>query len=99
MHEACWRRDYQAARAIDDRLSPLVAALELDTNPVAVKYAMHILRGLNPDVRLPLVELLPYTADLVRKATLVLGENDCDAARSRVWPQARAEGLAEYRGG
>ena len=76
MHDACRRRDYQAARAIDDRLSPLVAALELDTNPVAVKYALHILRCLDPDVRLPLVPLLPQTAELVGRAMLALAEDD-----------------------
>ena len=82
MHDACRRGDYDTARAIHDRLSPLIAALELDTNPVAVKYALHFLRGLDPDVRLPLVPLLPETADLVRKAMLALAENDRDVARS-----------------
>jgi 4-hydroxy-tetrahydrodipicolinate synthase len=76
MHDACRRGDYHTARAIHRRLGPLIAALELDTNPVAVKCALHFLRGLNPDVRLPLVPLLPETADLVRQAMLALAEND-----------------------
>jgi len=76
MHDACRRGDHRTARAIQQRLSPLIAALELDTNPVPVKCALSFLRGLEPDVRLPLVPLLPQTADLVRKTTLAFAEDE-----------------------
>jgi len=76
MHDACRKGDHRTARAIQQRLSPLIAALELDTNPVPVKCALSFLRGLEPDVRLPLVPLLPQTADLVRKTTLAFAEDE-----------------------
>jgi 4-hydroxy-tetrahydrodipicolinate synthase len=81
MHDACRNGDIHAATAIHHRLSPLIAALELDTNPVAVKCALNFLRGLDPDVRLPLVPLLPQTADLVRKAMLPFAEDDARSNR------------------
>jgi 4-hydroxy-tetrahydrodipicolinate synthase len=76
MHDALRRGDHSAARAIHQRLRPVMAALDLDTNPVPVKCALHFLLGLNPDVRLPLVELLPETAELVRRAIFALAGQD-----------------------
>jgi len=55
MHDACRRGDIHTARAINHRLRPLVAALDMETNPVPVKYGLQLVRGICPDVRLPMV--------------------------------------------
>ncbi|MFI0847071.1 4-hydroxy-tetrahydrodipicolinate synthase [Mesorhizobium sp. IMUNJ 23232] len=68
MHDACARGDIHAARAIHQRLRPLVAALELESNPVPVKYALHLAGRAGPDVRLPLAPVLPETADAIGAA-------------------------------
>jgi hypothetical protein len=46
---------------------------------VPVKCALHFL--LDPDVRLPLVELPPDTAELVRRAMFALAGHDEEAPR------------------
>lgn len=70
MHAACRRGDPHAARALHNRLRPIIAALELETNPVPVKHALHLLGRMMPDVRLPLVEVEPETASAIRNALL-----------------------------
>lgn len=68
MHAACRRGDTHGARAIQRSLRPLIAALELETNPVPVKHALHLLGRMSPDVRLPLVEVEPATATALSSA-------------------------------
>lgn len=68
MHDACRKGDCHTARSIHRRLRPLIATLERDTNPVPVKYALHLLHGTSPDVRLPLVGLEAATAETIREA-------------------------------
>lgn len=68
MHDACRKGDGHTARSIHQRLRPLIAALERDTNPVPVKYALHLLHDTSADVRLPLVGLEPATAEKIREA-------------------------------
>lgn len=68
MHDACGRGHFQAARAAQYRLLPLIAALERETNPIAVKHALHLLHGTCPDVRLPLTAATAETANAVRVA-------------------------------
>lgn len=46
--------DYEAARALQDRLTPLHDVLFRDTNPGPVKYALSVLGLCAEDVRLPL---------------------------------------------
>lgn len=79
MHDALRRDDIHTARAIHHRTRPLIAALELETNPVPVKYALHLALGLNPDVRLPMVPVEPETARAIRQALAVL-DGTSDAA-------------------
>ena len=74
MHEALRRDDIHTARAIHHRLRPLIAALEFDSNPVPVKYALHVALGLSPDVRLPLVPAEAETAKAIREALAALDE-------------------------
>lgn len=68
MHDACRRDDTHTARAIQQRLRPLIAALERETNPVPVKYALHAMGRIQPDMRLPLLEAEPETAAAIRTA-------------------------------
>lgn len=68
MHDACRRGDPHTAREIQSRLRPLIAALELETNPVPVKHALHLMGKMSSDVRLPLVEVEPNTASAIRDA-------------------------------
>jgi 4-hydroxy-tetrahydrodipicolinate synthase len=82
MHDACRKGEHHEARAIHHRLRPLIAALELETNPVPVKYALHLLLGLNPDVRLPLTSLMPETACAIRKAIDALSGSNDDASQT-----------------
>ena len=74
MHDALRRDDIHTARAIHHRLRPLIAALELESNPVPVKYALHVAMGLSPDVRLPLVPAEAETARAIREALVVLDD-------------------------
>ncbi|GAA4118126.1 4-hydroxy-tetrahydrodipicolinate synthase [Aminobacter aganoensis] len=68
MHAACRRGDPHAARSLHNCLRPLIAALELETNPVPVKHALHLLGRTRPDVRLPLVEVELETASAIGDA-------------------------------
>lgn len=68
LYEACKRADACAARTLGFKLKPLLTAMEQDTNPVPVKYALHHRRGLSPDVRLPLVGVSEETASAIRRA-------------------------------
>ena len=74
MHDALRRDDTHTARTIHHRLRPLIAALELESNPVSVKYALHLALGLSPDVRLPLVSAEAATAKAIREALAVLDD-------------------------
>jgi 4-hydroxy-tetrahydrodipicolinate synthase len=77
--------------AIHHRLRPLIAALELESNPVPVKYALHLALGLSPDVRLPLTPVRPETATAIRKAMLALGEGGAAVAQSRRMMDAKGQ--------
>lgn len=72
IHNACQRNDGCSARSLAFALKPLLTALEQDTNPVPIKYALHHTRGLSPDVRLPLVVANDETAASIRRAIATL---------------------------
>ena len=55
LQEATLSGDYAKALAIQDRLTPLHAALFYESNPVPVKYALARLGLMSDEVRLPLV--------------------------------------------
>ena len=57
MHDAWQKRDLDTVMAINDRLSPLHAALFCETSPGPVKYAAHLLGLCAPDARLPVCEI------------------------------------------
>lgn len=52
---ACLRGDFKTALQYQDRLVPLHRALFLEPNPAGPKYALHVLKRMSREVRLPLV--------------------------------------------
>lgn len=68
LQKACSRGDAKAALAIQQRLHPLIAALERESNPGPVKHALHLLHGISPEMRLPLVPVTPATAQAIETA-------------------------------
>jgi 4-hydroxy-tetrahydrodipicolinate synthase len=56
MIDLCLKGDFVKAGEIFKTLLPLCKALEIETNPHGVKYAMHLIGKSRPDLRLPLVQ-------------------------------------------
>lgn len=81
MHRACRAGDRLSARTIQHRLEPLIAAFERESNPVPVKYALHRLLGLSPEVRLPLTTARPETESAIEDAITVLFPFDFERPR------------------
>ena len=57
-----------AARQIDDRLRPLFKTLARESEPATVKQALAFLRGMSPDVRLPLTKVDSQTCQALQEA-------------------------------
>ncbi len=76
MHDALRCGNNVAAKVISVRLRQLIAALERESNPVPIKFALHLARGISADVRMPLVPVAPETADAVQEALLTLHRNE-----------------------
>jgi 4-hydroxy-tetrahydrodipicolinate synthase len=55
MQEACMKGDFAAALQIQDRLTPLHAALFADPNPAGAKYALSVLGKIADELRLPML--------------------------------------------
>ncbi len=68
MHEAWQAGDFEAARAIQDRLMPLHEALFSETSPAPVKFAASLLGWGDGKPRLPLVPPGEATREKVRRA-------------------------------
>ncbi len=58
----------EKARQIHYKLMPLIRALFIETNPIPVKTAMGLLGMCEPDLRLPLCEMLPENLEKLKKA-------------------------------
>jgi 4-hydroxy-tetrahydrodipicolinate synthase len=65
--------DQSEARQIERRLRPLASALFLESNPVPLKWALHLLGRMTPELRLPLCEPAEATRIGVRTALTQLG--------------------------
>jgi 4-hydroxy-tetrahydrodipicolinate synthase len=65
---ACLRGDFATALQYQDRLVPLHRALFLEPNPAGPKYALHVLKHMLPEVRLPLVRVSPPVASEIESA-------------------------------
>lgn len=73
MQEACLNDDYVTARALQDRLAPLIDALFSDASPGPVKYAMSLLGLMSDELRLPMVGPSDAAKAKVRAALEELG--------------------------
>ncbi|RYC29441.1 4-hydroxy-tetrahydrodipicolinate synthase [Lichenibacterium minor] len=74
MQHACRTKEWGSARDIQHRLQRLVAALNRETNPGPIKHALSLMHpGFCREPRLPLVGVVPSTADEVRDALARLG--------------------------
>jgi len=71
---------YLEARRINAHLFPLIEALELESNPCPVKFALHCARGYSPAVRLPLVEVTEGTAARIRAAAAEIDSLEIDTS-------------------
>jgi 4-hydroxy-tetrahydrodipicolinate synthase len=60
--------DFKAALAIQDRLTPLHAALFVDPNPAGPKYALSLLGKIANELRLPMLPATPAAQVAVRAA-------------------------------
>lgn len=68
MHAALRANDWETARAINLRLSPLARALFMEPNPAPTKYALSVLGLCRAEVRLPMVEIASATRAAVEAA-------------------------------
>jgi 4-hydroxy-tetrahydrodipicolinate synthase len=56
------------AQALHYKMLPLVKSMFIETNPIPVKTAMGLLGMCEPDLRLPMCEMLPENLEKLRKA-------------------------------
>ncbi len=73
MHKAWWAGDLDTVRSINDRLSPLHAALFCETSPGPVKYAASLLGLCEPHARLPVCEIADDSKRQVESAMRTAG--------------------------
>ncbi len=72
--------EFEEARALDDTLQPLNAALFVESNPIPVKWALNQMGLIPPGLRLPLTEFARQYHDQMRAALAVAGVNLENAA-------------------
>lgn len=68
MQEACLAGDFAKALTIQDRLTPLHAALFVEPNPAGPKYALAELGRMDDEVRLPMVAASEGARATIRRA-------------------------------
>jgi len=73
MQAACLAGDYAAARAVQDRLTPLHAALFLDPNPAGPKYALSLLGKMGEEIRLPMLRASEPAQTAIKSAMVHAG--------------------------
>ncbi len=71
----CLEGDFEGAKVIHDKLVDIHQNLFIETNPVPVKYAAHLLGLCQPDVRLPLAPLSAASKKTVEGALKAAGLN------------------------
>jgi 4-hydroxy-tetrahydrodipicolinate synthase len=79
IYACCRHENWQSARALHGRLTPLASALAKES-PAALKAALHALGLMRASVRLPLVELDNAAAREVARLTAAIAERDLAAA-------------------
>ena len=65
--------DLQKARALHYRMSPLIDALFIETNPIPVKAALSLMGKIDYELRLPLCRMLPKNEESLKKAMQAYG--------------------------
>lgn len=78
LHEACDKNNIRGALSLHDELLPLIHVFGREDNPAAIKYALHLLFGISPDVRLPLVPIPSETMNAIRVALEPFTDGDHD---------------------
>ena len=73
MQEACLAGDFPAALAIQDKLTPLHAALFVEPNPAGPKGALAELGRISDEVRLPMVAASEAARAVIRRAMVHAG--------------------------
>ncbi|WP_343564782.1 4-hydroxy-tetrahydrodipicolinate synthase [Kiloniella sp. b19] len=73
LHEAWWVRDFDRVSEINDKLTPLHAALFVESSPAPVKYAMSLLGLAEDALRLPLLPVSDETKKTVHAAMVNAG--------------------------
>jgi 4-hydroxy-tetrahydrodipicolinate synthase len=73
MQEACLEGDFETALQIQDRLTPLHAALFAEPNPAGPKTALAMLGRISDEVRLPMLPASESARGLVREAMVHAG--------------------------
>ena len=76
MQEACLAGDFKAALAVQDRLTPLHAALFLEPNPAGPKYALAELGRITEELRLPMMPATDASRAAIRRAMVHAGVLD-----------------------
>jgi 4-hydroxy-tetrahydrodipicolinate synthase len=71
--EAAFKNDWSHALKIQDRLTPLHAAIFAEPGVNGAKYALSLLGRIRADTRLPLVPVGPATEALIRRAMVHAG--------------------------
>jgi len=70
----------EAAEALDSTLQPLNDALFVESNPIPVKWALHEMGLIPPNLRLPMTEFAETHHDQMRKGLAIAGVKLEDAA-------------------
>jgi 4-hydroxy-tetrahydrodipicolinate synthase len=71
--EATFKGDWAHALKIQDRLTPLHAAIFAEPGVNGTKYALGLLGRVRPDTRLPLIAVSQATEALIRRAMVHAG--------------------------
>jgi 4-hydroxy-tetrahydrodipicolinate synthase len=67
------RGNIKKAQEIHYRLLPLIKAMFIETNPIPLKTALGLLGMCEPDLRLPMCEMLPENLEKLKKALIDYG--------------------------
>jgi 4-hydroxy-tetrahydrodipicolinate synthase len=73
MVDAFMAGDMKKARELHFKMTPLVDAMFIETNPAPVKAALAIMGKIDDEIRLPLVKVSDATREKVRKAMVNFG--------------------------
>jgi 4-hydroxy-tetrahydrodipicolinate synthase len=82
IHSSCRQGRLQSARVLFNRLLRLTSCLSKES-PAALKFAMCLLGFMNPDTRLPIVELAESAKAEVASALAEIGDEDLGCANNQ----------------